>query len=168
MKHIHHIIPKHSGGSDDPSNLIELTVEEHAEAHKILWEKYGKIEDKIAWLGLLKIIERKDILTELSKKPKSDEHKRKISEAHKGKSKPWLIGNKNASVGKDRNLSEEHKKNISQSKIGKKRKEFGDEWKLALKLAKNKLPIVTCPHCGLTSRGPNMKRYHFENCKWKS
>ena len=40
IKHKHHIIPKHMGGTDDPSNLIELTVEEHAEAHKILFEKY--------------------------------------------------------------------------------------------------------------------------------
>jgi hypothetical protein len=28
MKHIHHIIPKHIGGTDEPSNLIELTVKE--------------------------------------------------------------------------------------------------------------------------------------------
>jgi len=34
MKHIHHIIPKHMGGTDEESNLVELTVEEHAEAHK--------------------------------------------------------------------------------------------------------------------------------------
>ena len=33
------------GGSDDPSNLIELTREEHALAHKILYEQYGKKED---------------------------------------------------------------------------------------------------------------------------
>ena len=26
MKHKHHIIPKHKGGTDDPSNLVELTV----------------------------------------------------------------------------------------------------------------------------------------------
>lgn len=25
--------------------------------------------------------------------------------------------------------------------------------------------IVACPHCKLTSRGPNMKRYHFDKCK---
>lgn len=50
--HIHHIIPKHAGGTDDPSNLIKLTVEEHAEAHRILWEQYGRLEDKAAWLGL--------------------------------------------------------------------------------------------------------------------
>ena len=40
------------GGSNDPSNLVELTVEEHAEAHRILWEKHGKWQDKIAWKTL--------------------------------------------------------------------------------------------------------------------
>jgi len=48
MKHKHHIIPKHMGGTDDPSNLIELTVEEHAEAHRLLWEKYGNWQDNVA------------------------------------------------------------------------------------------------------------------------
>jgi HNH endonuclease len=47
--HIHHIIPKHMGGSNDPSNLIKLTVKDHAEAHRQLWETYKKEEDKIAW-----------------------------------------------------------------------------------------------------------------------
>jgi hypothetical protein len=28
------------GGTNDPSNLVELTVSEHAEAHRLLWEKY--------------------------------------------------------------------------------------------------------------------------------
>lgn len=52
VKHKHHIIPKHAGGADDPSNLIELTVEEHAEAHRVLYETYGRIQDKVAYLGL--------------------------------------------------------------------------------------------------------------------
>jgi hypothetical protein len=52
MKHWHHIVPKHAGGSDDPSNLVHLTVEEHAEAHKKLWEQYGRWQDKIAWKTL--------------------------------------------------------------------------------------------------------------------
>lgn len=27
--------------------------------------------------------------------------------------------------------------------------------------------VVTCPHCGMTSKGPNMTRYHFDKCKKK-
>ena len=52
MKHWHHIIPKHAGGTDESSNLVLLTVEEHAEAHKKLWEQYGRWQDKIAWQTL--------------------------------------------------------------------------------------------------------------------
>lgn len=33
------------GGSDDPSNLVELTRKEHAMAHMKLYEQYGKKED---------------------------------------------------------------------------------------------------------------------------
>lgn len=50
MKHNHHIIPKHMGGTDDEINLKRgLTIEEHAEEHRLLWLEYGKVEDKIAW-----------------------------------------------------------------------------------------------------------------------
>ena len=45
MKHKHHIIPKHMGVTDDPSNLIELTREEHDQAHMKLYEEFGKRED---------------------------------------------------------------------------------------------------------------------------
>lgn len=65
MKHKHHIIPKHAGGTDDPSNLIELTAEEHAEAHRILYERYGRKEDEIAWKGLSGIIGKEEIVFEL-------------------------------------------------------------------------------------------------------
>lgn len=52
MKHKHHILPRHAGGTDDPSNIIELSVEEHAEAHKKLYELYGKKEDLCAYYML--------------------------------------------------------------------------------------------------------------------
>lgn len=52
MKHKHHIIPRHMGGTDDPSNIVELTIEEHADVHRLLYEQYGKLQDKIAWLML--------------------------------------------------------------------------------------------------------------------
>lgn len=63
--HKHHIIPRHMGGTDDPSNLIELTIEEHAEAHKLLWEKHHKNEDLLAWQGLSNLLNKKEILKKL-------------------------------------------------------------------------------------------------------
>ena len=118
MKHKHHIIPKHAGGTDDPSNLVELTIEEHAEAHRVLWETHGRWQDKMAWLALSGNITGEQARVEavrhtwtgrkqtpehiakrtasrmrtnptptLGKKlpPASEERKRKISEAKKGR-----------------------------------------------------------------------------------
>lgn len=62
MKHKHHIIPKHMGGTDDPENLVELTIEEHAEAHRLLYEKYGKWQDYYAWKGLSGQIGKEELL----------------------------------------------------------------------------------------------------------
>ena len=36
------------GGSDDPSNIFECTITEHAELHFSLYLEHGKIEDWIA------------------------------------------------------------------------------------------------------------------------
>ena len=52
MKHIHHIVPKHMGGTDDASNLIELSIEDHAEAHRILYLEYHRWQDFAAWQTL--------------------------------------------------------------------------------------------------------------------
>ena len=53
------------GGTDDPSNIVELTVEEHANAHRILWETYGLWEDKIAWLGLSGQMTKQEIIKQV-------------------------------------------------------------------------------------------------------
>lgn len=109
--HKHHIIPKHMGGSDDPSNLIELTVEEHAEAHRKLWEEHGSEYDKIAWLSLTNQIENaearilaviewnknriisnetKEKISESMKKYYSDpQNRKKVSDATKRGMKHW-------------------------------------------------------------------------------
>lgn len=105
------------GGTDDPSNLIELTVEEHAEAHRILFEQYGHKEDELAWKGLSGIIGKEELLHELfvlaGKKGKhpgshhkpnlgrkwSDEYKQNMSIICKGIKK-----------------TQEHKNKISESK----------------------------------------------------
>jgi hypothetical protein len=45
IKHKHHIIPRHAGGSDDPSNLIEVTIEEHAKLHYDRYLEMGNLYD---------------------------------------------------------------------------------------------------------------------------
>jgi hypothetical protein len=43
--HEHHIVPKHSGGSNDESNLTYLTISEHILAHFMLWKIYKNTND---------------------------------------------------------------------------------------------------------------------------
>jgi hypothetical protein len=110
IKHKHHIIPKHAGGTDEPSNIVELTIEQHAEAHRILYEKYGRNEDKWAWLGLSGQIGKDEIL-------------RLISMSQKGKKKPEGHGEKVSAFRKTFRYSEESKKKIGDANRGKKRTE---------------------------------------------
>lgn len=37
------------GGGDEAENLVHLTIEEHAEAHRLLWLEHGKQADFMAW-----------------------------------------------------------------------------------------------------------------------
>jgi hypothetical protein len=58
--HTHHIIPKYMGGTDDPDNLVELTVIDHAIAHLVRWKMFGDDRDKWAWNVLSGRSERND------------------------------------------------------------------------------------------------------------
>jgi hypothetical protein len=62
--HNHHIIPKHAGGTDHPDNIARLTTEEHAEAHRLLYEKYGRWQDKKAYEGLAGFKGKEQIIKE--------------------------------------------------------------------------------------------------------
>ncbi len=49
ITHRHHIIPKHQSGPDKKFNIIELTIEEHAEAHQLLYLCYQDKNDIAAF-----------------------------------------------------------------------------------------------------------------------
>lgn len=163
IKHKHHILPKHAGGTDDENNLVYLTIEEHAIAHKLLYEKYGRLEDKLAWLGLSGQIGKDEILRQIAisnkgvKKPKghgekvsafrktfrySEESKRKMSEAKKGKK-----------------LTEEHKQKIVVSLTGRHQPE-SQKIKVSEKLSKEWL--VTSPN-GEQQIVKNLRQFCKEN-----
>lgn len=127
------------GGTDDASNLVELTVEEHAEAHRVLFELYGRWQDNVAWKALSGHIGKEEIIHEIHKnmnkgriptveareKMAAAKRGKKISEEHK---KALNEGRKNSKNSKEHNLilsniwqgkklSEEHRDNISKSKL---------------------------------------------------
>lgn len=55
----HHIVPKCLGGLDDPSNLVNLTYEQHIEAHKILCEQNPKhFGLRYAYLNMINLSEQ--------------------------------------------------------------------------------------------------------------
>jgi hypothetical protein len=73
---------------------------------------------------------------------------------------------------KGRKLTNEHSANISKSlKKHTRTKEHSLNISLAKKGKKLSSPricnVYECPHCGKIGKGPNMKRYHFNNCKRK-
>lgn len=84
---LHHIIPKHAGGTDDPSNLMECTVEEHAELHLALYLEHGRWQDWVAFHAIAGFIKNEDVAREALRlngmKKRSEETKRKMSESAK-------------------------------------------------------------------------------------
>ena len=110
--HNHHIIPKHAGGTDHPDNLVRLTLEEHIEAHRKLYEEYGRWQDKSAYIGLSgggQEVIFQEHWSEAGKKWGKMNKGRKHTEEHKQK-------NREAQTG--RICSEETKKKISKSRQG--------------------------------------------------
>ena len=53
------------GGTDDPSNLVELTVEEHAQAHFDLWIEHGHEFDRLAYIGLRGLIGKDELMKQV-------------------------------------------------------------------------------------------------------
>jgi hypothetical protein len=52
VRHKHHIIPRHAGGSDDENNLIEVSLTQHTMWHFANWCLWGRLEDRLAYKGL--------------------------------------------------------------------------------------------------------------------
>lgn len=181
MIHNHHILPKHAGGTDDISNIIQLTVEEHSEAHRTLYETYGKIEDYLAWKGLSGQISKQEILKEIY-----NQNGKRLGKSNKGRAP----SNKGVPMSEDQKVklrkpkSEEHKQSLRKPKnktdnMGKyertdiikeklrtsakkqfENQEFRNKHSEKMKSLRSK-----CVHCGFETIPTNIKRWHNDNCK---
>lgn len=176
----HHIIPRSINGNDDSTNLVLLTAREHFIAHLLLakiykgsliyaawsmshqYNKYQKRTHKINshTYNYLKEKVSKLISVKMSLinkgVPKSKEHKNKIRLALQGKS------NCHKGIPKT-------KQHID--KILKTRRNNGKPWhssetKFNISNAIKNLPKLKCPICNKLGSISNMKRWHFNNCKF--
>jgi hypothetical protein len=100
--------------------------------------------------------------------PLSEEHKRKLSEINSGENNPFF--------GKTHNSYSKEKMSLAgKQRIGEKSNVYGYHHTDELKEKFSKLytgkprskphEIVSCPHCNKTGIKPNMKRWHYDNCK---
>jgi carbamoylphosphate synthase small subunit len=97
MTHKHHVTPKYRGGTDESSNLIEVSVTQHAMFHFCNWVLWGDKRDWLAWKGLIGEIPKQELVRELRKlggskggiktgqKPETKERMRKLSHLNREK-----------------------------------------------------------------------------------
>ena len=127
-KERHHIIPKCMGGTNDNDNLIDLYAEEHYIAHKLLaLENQDNNKIVYAWWrmnqrrstnnGVMEVSPedyaqaRKLHSEAMSRRPITDETRRKFSEKIKGKNNPMygMCGSKNPCYGRKHTQAERKK-----------------------------------------------------------
>jgi hypothetical protein len=139
-KEKHHILPKSMGGSNDKSNIVELTAKEHYLAHLLLYKIYNNIEmhNSLWFMSNGKNGKRYNVSS------------RKYEELRKDRSErlsKLLVGDKNPFYGKKHNKntidiikeknkgkvnSDETRRKMKISRVGRtpnKGRVFSEEWK---------------------------------------
>ena len=142
--HNHHIIPKHAGGSDDPKNIVRLTIPEHAEAHRKLYEENGLWQDFIVWKTLSGQITHAEAI--------------KLAQSKANKGKTISVEHRLANSIATTKQWEEGRCVLDQAKVRSSMLEKHGVDNIRQK-------IVTCPHCMKSGQYVAFKRWHFDNCK---
>lgn len=145
----HHIIPfhewkrrinskatRHDKEFNAPDNVVWLTIEQHIQAHQLLWELHGSEWDRIAYLRL------------------SDQ----IGHEEAARLASSLNGLSNIGRKRTREQNQVRSRAMMGNKIG-----LGNNNTLGRKFTYTR---VECPNCGTFGGLNMMHRYHFERCKF--
>lgn len=177
--HRHHVIPKHAGGTDHPNNIVLLTIEEHAEAHRLLYEEHNRWQDHLAWQMLSGQISKEEGIRYAQKHAdkswmKTDAGRQLMRDAQArsiaaGRKKPWNRGltKENspvlleASIRAKRHMKEKRINSIGDAMRGRS---FTEAHKLKLSVRAKNRPKIVCEHCDKAVAPGMYSRWHGENC----
>ena len=158
-----------TGYTHSPERLEKIRAS--SLGRKLPEEAIEKIREKAT--GRTHSEETKNLLSEMNTgKRASAETKLKMSESQRLRDAPTdetraklassKLGTNNPNYGKT--MPDEVKAKIRNKTAGVPKR---DETKARMSEARTgyRYEELVCPHCGKTGRGPNMSRYHFNNCK---
>lgn len=117
-KERHHIVPRCMGGSDDPSNIVELTAREHFIVHKLLYEIYPENSSIFYAYKMMAIM----------KNSKDNERNYRISSKEFARLREQCLQH-NRKIHKGKRHSEETKRKISEAALGKTTGPLSEETK---------------------------------------
>ena len=188
---VHHIIPRCEGGTDDPKNLIALHPDDHATIHRC---RGDKVSEKFILIGNYWDEEKRESARKRATGVKqsketiqkrmrygeehhwygktfSEQHRKKLSNSHKGKklSKDHRDAIRSKLSGRVRTDTE--RQAISKAKKGKSngREGYKHQSNTLQKMREStkSRPQVECPHCNKIGQYNSMVRWHLDNCKYK-
>lgn len=176
--HTHHIVPRHAGGTDDTENLVRLTIEEHAEAHRLLYLQHGRWQDFYAWQGLSGQINMTDEKFQIFQEKVADATRQRVKDGTHHllrRADGTSHASDRVANGTYHMLGGEIQRRTSRRRVADGTHNWlGDgslQQSIQNKLVKsgahhfqNKIK-KECPHCHRLFDPGNYKRYHGDKCK---
>lgn len=168
--HNHHFVPRHAGGSEDPSNIMRVSVAEHAALHYERWVVTGDELDRVAWkflAGQIRMSEAKKLakLEGCRRGGKITFSKSDIQRelSRRGNLKKSALHAQGAYKELYETQSIYFKARYTKAK-GYVNDGWFDPERGKLQAEQNNSQAA-CPHCGKLGQYRAMKRWHFDNCK---
>jgi hypothetical protein len=182
-KNRHHIVPKCMGGSNDLSNLIDLTYREHFICHRLLIKMVEpKFKSKMVYAAWQQSRSAKLKGTRITSRTFA-KLKEELSQSYTGRkriafSEEWKNNMAESKKGIKNHMFNKHHKaesleKMSANRIGKCVGEDNPFFKkthspeVIANIIKSNTTIHACPHCGKSGKSNSMKRWHFDNCKFR-
>lgn len=189
----HHVIPRHEWkrrfgnliGFNAPDNVVWLTLEQHIQVHRILYEMNGNEYDNLAAnmlsgnigkedsIRLLPAIANRGRKHTVAQNLAKSQYMKVVAQIEKFREdkRILMMGNKCA-LGARYNRTEGDNKAKSLRMLGthnalgfKHPKEYGEA--ISKRLSGIPQQKVSCRHCRKVGGKTLMVRYHFDNCKKK-